>query len=78
MIEGSGEDTMDGEIQTARADAAGPVRYAQRLRPSGDDAGGNNPIDGLRSRVNTATIEGVADGASNPGLGETRVMRTPA
>jgi hypothetical protein len=71
MIEGSGQDTMDGETQKTRADAAGPVRYAQRLRPSGDNAGGNNPTDGLRARVNTATIESVSDGRSNPGLTET-------
>jgi hypothetical protein len=78
MIEGSGQDTMDGEIQTTRANAAFPVYYAQRLRPSGDDAGGNGPTDGLRARVNTATIESVVDGRSNPGLAETGHTLTPA
>jgi hypothetical protein len=78
MIEGSGEDTMDGETHMTRADAVPPLHEAQRLRLSGDNAGGSRTTDGLHARVNTATVEGVPDGASDPGLNETGHTLAPA
>jgi hypothetical protein len=78
MIEGSGQDTMDGEAHVTRADAVLPFHEAQRLRLSGDNAGGSRTTDGLHARANTATIEGVPDGASNPGLDETGHTLAPA
>jgi hypothetical protein len=78
MIEGSGEDTMDGETQTARTDAAPPLHEAQHLSPNRDDAGRNSPTHGLRARVSTTTVDGVADRGSNPRLIETRYTLTPA
>jgi hypothetical protein len=71
MIEGSGQGTMDGETQTARADAVPPLHEAQHLSPNGDNAGRNGSTDGLRARVNAATVNGVAGGGSNPRLSET-------
>jgi hypothetical protein len=78
MIEGSGEDTMDGEAHVTRADAVLPFHEAQRLRPNSDNAGRNSPTHGLRVKVNTATVEGVPDGASNPGLNGTGHTLAPA
>jgi hypothetical protein len=78
MIEGSGEHTMDGETQTARADAALPLREAQHLSPNGDNAGRNSPTGGVRATVNPATVNGVADSGNNPRLAETGHTLTPA
>jgi hypothetical protein len=78
MIEGTGADTMDGEIQTAHADAMPAVRYPQRLRPRGDTAGGGGSTEGLLASVNAATIERVVESGSNPRLGETGHALTPA
>jgi hypothetical protein len=78
MIEGSGQDTMDGETRATRADAEPPFHDAQRLRPSGGNAGGNNPTDRPRARVNTATIEPFAYDGSHPRLGGTGHALTPA
>jgi hypothetical protein len=78
MIEGSGADTMDGETQKARADAVPRLHEAQHLSRNGDNAARNSPTRGLRARVNTATVNGVADGGSNPGLIGTGHGLTPA
>jgi hypothetical protein len=78
MIEGSGEHTMDGEIQTAHTDAQPPLHETQHLSANGDDAGRNSPTHGLRARVKAASVNGVADGRSNPGLDGTRYTLTPA
>jgi hypothetical protein len=78
MIEGTGADTMDGEIQTAHADATPAVRYPQRLRPWGDTAGGGGSTEGLLTRVNAAAIERVVESGSNPGLDETGHALIPA
>jgi hypothetical protein len=78
MIEGSGAETMDGETQTARADALPPLHDAQHLSPNSDNADRNSPTHGLRAKVNTATVNGVTDGRSNPGLAGTRHTLTPA
>jgi hypothetical protein len=78
MIEGSGAETMDGETQTTRTDAAPPLPEAQHLSPSGDNADRNSPTHGLRARVNAVTVNGVGHGRSNPGLIGTRHTLTPA
>jgi hypothetical protein len=78
MIEGSGADTMDGEIQTAHADAMPTVRYPQRLRPRRDTAAGGAPTEGLLARVNAATVERVAESGNNPRLDQTGHALTPA
>jgi hypothetical protein len=59
---------MDGETHVTRADAVLPFHEAQRLRLSGDNAGGSRTTDGLHARANPATVEGVPDGGSNPRL----------
>jgi hypothetical protein len=78
MIEGSGAETMDGETQTTRTDAAPPLPEPQHLSPNSDNAGRNSPTHGLHARVNAATINGVTDGRSNPGLDGTGNALTPA
>jgi hypothetical protein len=78
MIEGSGQDTMDGETKTAHTDAAPPLREAQHSSRNRDNAGRNSPTHGLRAKVNTATVNGVTNGRSNPGLEETGHALTPA
>jgi hypothetical protein len=78
MIEGSGADTMDGETQTTRTDAAPPLHETQHSSPNRDNAARNSPTRGLRARVNTATVNGVADGGSNPSLAGTGHALTPA
>jgi hypothetical protein len=78
MIEGSGQHTMDGETKRAHTDAPPPLHEAQHLSPNGDNAGRNSPTHGLRAKVNTATVNGVTDGRSNPGLDGTGHALTPA
>jgi hypothetical protein len=78
MIEGSGAETMDGETQTTRTDAAPPLHETQHSSPNRDNAGRNSPTHGLRAKVNAAPIKGVADGPSDPGLDGTGHALTPA
>jgi hypothetical protein len=78
MIEGSRENTMDGETQATRADGAAPFHEPQHLRPNGDNAGRNDPTDGLRTKANTATVETLVERYSHPRLGETGHRLTPA
>jgi hypothetical protein len=78
MIEGSGAETMDGETQTTRTDAAPPLHETQHSSPNRDNASRNSPTHGLRAKVNAATIERVVESGSNPGLDRTRHTLTPA
>jgi len=80
-MEGSEEHTMDGESKIERAVAVGPSHDAQRLRPRCERTGAGDATEELRSRLIAATVEVLAQGASdpsNPRLIETRAMRTPA
>ncbi|MFI4972875.1 MAG: hypothetical protein ACHP7H_09360 [Hyphomicrobiales bacterium] len=77
-MEGSGQDTMDGEGKVERAVAVGHLHDAQRLRLRCDSSGANDATEALRSRLTAATVEVLAEGASDPRLIETRVMPTAA
>jgi hypothetical protein len=78
MIEGSGAETMDGETQTTHTDAAPPLHETQHSSPNADNAGRNSPTHGLRAKVSAATVNGVTNGRSNPGLEGTGNALTPA
>jgi hypothetical protein len=77
-MEGSEQDTMDGESKIERAVAVGPLHDAQRLRPCYDTTGAGDATEALRSSLIAATVEVLAEGVSNPRLVETRAMRTAA
>jgi len=80
-MEGSEQGTMDGETQIERAVAVGTFRDAQRLCPRYDGADASEQTEALRAKLIAATVEVLAEGASNPSdprLVETRVMRIAA
>jgi hypothetical protein len=78
---GSEQDTMDGESKSESAVAVGSPHDAQRLRRRCDGADASEQSEELRSRLIAATVEVLAEGASNPSdprLVETGVMRIAA
>ncbi len=77
-MDGSGQQPMDGGAGTRSALAVPERDEIQAARPvcEGPDAGG--PSEELRARLIAATLELVAEGASDPGLVDTRSTRTAA
>jgi hypothetical protein len=76
--EGSAEHTMGHTAQIEGTATVALSRDPQRLHPLNDSPDACLRAEGLRAKLIAATVEIVAEGASNPSLNESRVVRTPA